>query len=85
MLVYTRKVEKHNLLGLYYTRNQVEEIFKNGRDAGKMFPICAESEETLRGHMLLTFISMLQGITDQQMRYLRKVVSGNTVLFKFGF
>ena len=57
MLVCTRKVEKHNLLGLYYTRNQVEEIFKIGKGSGKMLPICVESEETLRGHLLLTFIS----------------------------
>ena len=57
MLVCTRKVEKHNLLGLYYTRNQVEEIFKIGKGTGKMLPICVESEETLRGHLLLTFIS----------------------------
>ena len=57
MLVCTRKVEKNNLLGLYYTRNQVEEIFKIGKGSGKMLPICVESEETLRGHLLLTFIS----------------------------
>lgn len=57
MLVCTRKVEKHNLLGLYYTRNQIEEIFKIGKGSGKMLPICVESEETLRGHLLLTFIS----------------------------
>ena len=57
MLVCTRKVEKHSLLGLYYTRNQVEEIFKIGKGTGKMLPICVQSEETLRGHLLLTFIS----------------------------
>lgn len=57
MLVCTRKVEKSNLLGLYYTRNQVEEIFKIGKGSGKMLPICVGSEETLRGHLLLTFIS----------------------------
>ena len=57
MLVCTRKVEKHNLLGLYYTRNQVEELFKIGKGSGKMLPICVESEATLRGHLLLTFIS----------------------------
>ena len=57
MLVCTRKVEKKNLLGLYYTRNQVEEIFRIGKSSGKMLPICVESEETLRGHLMLTFIS----------------------------
>ena len=57
MLVCTRKVEKKYLLGLYFTRNQVEEIFKIGKGNGKMLPICVESEEALRGHLLITFIS----------------------------
>ena len=57
MLVCTRKVEKQNLLGLYFTRNQVEEIFKIGKGGGKMLPICVESEETFRGHLLITFIT----------------------------
>ena len=38
MLVCTRKVEKRCLLGLYFTRNQVEEIFKIGKGQGKMLP-----------------------------------------------
>ena len=57
MLVCTRKVEKRSLLGLYFTRNQVEEIFKIGKGQGKMLPICVESEDTLRGHLLMTFIA----------------------------
>ena len=57
MLVCTRRVEKNNLLGLYFTRNQVEEIFKIGKGSGKMLPICVESEATLRGHLILTFIT----------------------------
>ena len=57
MLVCTRQVSRNKLLGLYFTRNQVEEVFKIGKGSGKMLPICVESEETLRGHLLLTFIS----------------------------
>ena len=52
MLICTRKVEKQFLLGLYFTRNQVEEIFKIGKSSGKMLPICVESEETFRGHLI---------------------------------
>ena len=57
MLICTRKVEKQFLLGLYFTRNQVEEIFKIGKSSGKMLPICVESEETFRGHLMFTFMS----------------------------
>lgn len=57
MLVCTRKVEKQFLLGLYFTRNQVEEIFKIGKSGGKMLPICVEKEETFRGHLMFTFMA----------------------------
>ncbi len=57
MLICTRRVSKNFLLGLYYTRNQVEELFKIGQCYGKMLPICVESLETLRGHLLMTFIT----------------------------
>ena len=57
MLVCTRRVEKKYLLGLYYTRNQVEELFRIGKGIGKWLPIQIESEETLRGHLLITFIT----------------------------
>ena len=57
MLVCTRKVERKYLLGLYFTRNQVEEIFRIGKGGGKMLPVCVESEEALRGHLMMTFIT----------------------------
>ena len=57
MLVSTRRIVKNQILNLYYTRNQVEEIFKIGKKDGKMLPLCIESEATLRGHLLMTFIA----------------------------
>ena len=57
MLVCTRKVEKKNLLGLYFTRNQVEEIFRIGKSNGKMLPVCVETEDSFRGHLMMTFIT----------------------------
>jgi len=57
MLVATRKVRKDHIIQLYFTRNQVEEIFKIGKKDGKMLPLGVESESTLRGHLMMTFIS----------------------------
>ena len=57
MLVSTRRIVKNQILNLYYTRNQVEEIFKIGKKDGKKLPLCIESEATLRGHLLITFIA----------------------------
>ena len=57
MLIATRRISKNNLLPLYYTRNQVEDIFKLCKGSCKILPINVESEITLRGHLLMTFLA----------------------------
>ena len=57
MLISTRRIAKDNLLPLYYTRNQVEDIFKLCKGSCKILPINIENEATLRGHLLITFIA----------------------------
>lgn len=57
MIVATRPIAKDKILPLYYTRNQVEELFRLGKGEGKMLPVSVQSEDTLRGHMLITLIS----------------------------
>lgn len=39
MLVSTRKIAKEKILNLYYTRNQIEEVFRIGKKDGKMLPL----------------------------------------------
>lgn len=67
MLVATRPIQKEKILPLYYTRNQVEELFRIGKGDGKMLPVNVQNEDTLRGHMLLTLIStaILKILQDQ--------------------
>ena len=57
MLVSTRRISKDNLLPLYYTRNQVEDIFKLCKSNCKILPVNIQNESTLRGHLLITFIA----------------------------
>ena len=57
MLVASRAVAKEKILSLYYTRNQVEELFRIGKGDGKMIPLDVHSEATLRGHLLMTLLS----------------------------
>lgn len=57
MLVSSRDISKKSILSLYYTRNQVEEIFRIGKSTGKMLPVSKREEETLRGHLLITLLS----------------------------
>ena len=57
MLVSTRRISKDNLLPLYYTRNHIEDIFKLCKNNCKILPINVQTEATLRGHLLVTFIA----------------------------
>lgn len=56
MLVSSRAVAKERILSLYYTRNQVEELFRIGKGEGKMLPLDIHHEDTLRGHLMMTFL-----------------------------
>lgn len=55
MLVATRPIAVDKILPLYYTRNQIEEVFEVGKGNGKLLPLRMATEETFRGHLLITF------------------------------
>lgn len=57
VLITTRKVAADKLLPLYYMRDQVEKIFEFCKQGGKILPINIETEETLRGHLMMTFLA----------------------------
>ncbi len=57
VLVATRKVAIDKLLPLYYMRDKIEKIFELCKQSGKMLPIHVETEKTLRGHLMLTFMA----------------------------
>ena len=57
VLVTTRKVSTDKLLPLYYMRDQVEKLFELCKQGGKILPINVETEETLRGHLMMTFMA----------------------------
>jgi len=57
ILVASRRIAKAKVLPLYYTRQQIEQVFDIGKNYADMLPIRVHSEETFRGHLLLTFIA----------------------------
>lgn len=67
VLVSTRRVAVDKILPLYYMRDQVEKIFELCKQEGKILPINVESEATLRGHLMMTFIAsvVLKMMTDK--------------------
>ncbi len=56
MLMATRPISAEKAIAMYYTRNQIEEIFGIEKGNGKLLPLRTVTEETLRGHLLITFI-----------------------------
>jgi transposase len=67
MLVSSRRIAKENLLPLYYTRDQIEKVFELCKQHGKILPINVEKEETLRGHLMMTFMAavLLKFMSDK--------------------
>ena len=57
VLITTRKEATDQLLPLYYMRDQVEKIFEICKQGGKILPVNVENEDTLRGHLMMTFIA----------------------------
>ena len=57
-VVYSsRKISVDNILSEYYTRQQIEQVFDVCKNNTKMLPLRVQTEETLRGHLMLSFIA----------------------------
>jgi len=56
ILVSSRRIAISKVLPLYYTRQQIEQMFDIGKNYAGLLPLRVQTEEALRGHLLLTFI-----------------------------
>jgi hypothetical protein len=54
-LVSTRPIAIDKILPLYYTRQQIEQVFDICKNNTNLLPLRVQSESTLRGHLLLAF------------------------------
>jgi hypothetical protein len=59
VLFSSRPIAKEKILPTYYTRQQIEQIFDIGKNYANMLPLRVHTEETFRGHLMLTFISSI--------------------------
>ncbi len=57
ILVSSRPMAKDKILPTYYTRQNVEQIFDIGKNYADMLPLRIQTEDTFRGHLMLTFIA----------------------------
>ncbi|MCL2766816.1 MAG: transposase [Peptococcaceae bacterium] len=56
IIVTSRRIAKTKILPLYYTRQQIEQVFDIGKHYADLLPLLVQTVETFRGHLLLTFI-----------------------------
>lgn len=56
IIIASRRIKNTKLLPLYYTRQQIEQIFDIGKNYADLLPLRVQNEETFRGHLLVTFI-----------------------------
>jgi hypothetical protein len=45
------------ILPLYYTRQQIEQVFDIGKNNADILPLRVQNEDTFRGHLMLTFMA----------------------------
>jgi hypothetical protein len=71
-LVSSRPIAKEKILGTYYTRQQIEQVFDICKNYTNMLPLRVQTEETLRGHLMLSFIGAVI------VKMLQKQIKGTT-------
>jgi len=57
VLISSEMIETKDVLPLYYTRQAVEQIFDVSKNYAELLPLRVHSEETFRGHLMLSFIA----------------------------
>ena len=57
MLLSSDDMETKEILPLYYTRQQVEQVFDIGKNNADLLPLRIQCEDTFRGHLMLTFLA----------------------------
>jgi hypothetical protein len=56
-LVSSRPIAHDKVLPLYYTRQQIEQIFDICKNNTNMLPLRVQKEDTFRGHLLIAFLA----------------------------
>lgn len=59
MVLASSDIAVEEILPLYYTRQQIEQVFDIGKNEADLLPIRVQSEETFRGHLMLTFLATI--------------------------
>jgi transposase len=59
IIVSSKRFKTDEILPMYYTRQQIEQVFDIGKNYANITPLRVQNENTFRGHLLLTFIATI--------------------------
>jgi hypothetical protein len=57
VLLSSDDMDTNEILPLYYTRQQVEQVFDIAKNNADILPLRIQGEDTFRGHLMLTFLA----------------------------
>ena len=57
MIISSEDIETGEILPLYYTRQQIEQVFDLGKNNVDILPLRIQNDDTFRGHLMLTFLA----------------------------
>ena len=57
IVISSTNITEEEILPLYYTRQQVEQVFDIGKNNADLLPLRIQNENTFRGHLMLTFMA----------------------------
>jgi transposase len=57
MIISSEDIDTAEILPLYYTRQQIEQVFDLGKNNADILPLRVQSEDTFRGHLMGTFLA----------------------------
>jgi hypothetical protein len=57
VLISSDDMDVKDVLPLYYSRQQVEQVFDIGKNNADILPLRVQNEDTFRGHLMLTFMA----------------------------
>jgi transposase len=67
ILISSEKIETKDVMPLYYTRQAVEQVFDVSKNNAELLPLRVHSEETFRGHLMLSFIATVAYLSINQL------------------
>ena len=59
IIISSESIAIEDILPLYYTRQQIEQVFDLGKNNADILPLRVQNEDTFRGHLMLTFLATI--------------------------